>query len=419
MNLSWPIISLLALLLSNNSFAFELSQQLKLEPGLRYRHQQVNDPVRGDATADTLKLRLSADWQVNDNWKSFAQFDHVQAFNEDSYNSITVTRATSPIPDPSGSELNQLYLQYKSDGNWSASLGRQSIGFDNERHIGKIEFWQNDQNFDALSWTYQDNLHWTLHYVYLNKVHRIFGDDATEILPLEDIRFSNNPNRPPVELGNHKQNSHLINLKYSLNRTLKVTVFSYLLDNQTSVQQATKTYGLRASGKFKPRQLKYAYTVEVAQQKGAFDNPWSYTAPYYLAEFSSQYKSHQLQLSYERLEQDNGFVFDTSLGTNHKFQGWADVFSGYRLSAGLEDKYITYRGRNGKIRWRVVAHQFTSVEGDIRIGKEFDVELAYRYNRQWEFKLIAAKYMADKGLANSPTSQQDLSTWSVSVAYNL
>ena len=47
------------------------------------------------------------------------------------------------------------------------------------------------------------------------------------------------------------------------------------------------------------------------------------------------------------------------------------------------------------------------------------MELAYRYERQWEFKLIGAKYMADEGLADSPTSQQDLSTWSLSVAYNL
>jgi hypothetical protein len=37
------------------------------------------------------------------------------------------------------------------------------------------------------------------------------------------------------------------------------------------------------------------------------------------------------------------------------------------------------------------------------------MELAYRYERQWEFKLIGAKYMADEGLADSPTSQQDLS----------
>jgi hypothetical protein len=412
-------VFLSSILLAGGLKAFEINEQLNLEPSLRYRFQDVNDSFLGDATASTLKLRLSADWQIKDNWQGFVQLDHVHAFNEQNYNSVTVTRETSPIPDPKGSEINQFYIQYVSDKDWSAKLGRQFVSFDNERHIGKIEFWQNDQTIDALSLLYNDNVNWSIQYAYLHKVHRVFGDDATELLSPQDSRFDIDPLRPVNELGDHRHNSHLFNVKYSFNRQLQLSAFAYLLDNESSIRQAVNTFGLRATGEFKPSTIKYAYTVEAAQQKGAYDNPWNYTALYYLAELSAQYKSHQLQMSFEHLGEDNGFGFVTPLGTNHKFQGWADIFGGYINSMGLEDVYFTYRGRKGKIRWRAVAHQFSSVDDGADVGTEIDLELAYRYNREWEFKFIAAKYMADEGFANLPRSQYDLNTWSLSIAYNL
>lgn len=413
------LLLIILLLCQGNVLAIEVADNVTIEPSARYRYQDVNDPWFGNAQASTLKFRLSADWQATDNWQGFAQYDVVSAFNSNSYNSVTIKRNTSPIPDPEGQELNQLYVKYISDDDWQATIGRQSASFDNERHIGTVEFWQNDQTFDAFRFDYNDNIQWTASYLYIDKAHTILGDDARVKLPVEDIRFAFDPMRPATELGNQDHKSHLVNLSYQLNQQSKLTLYSYLIDNQSVRIFSTDTYGARFESAFKPEKVKYSYTVEYARQSNSGNSPWDFDADYLLLETSAQYKSHQLTLSYEKLGEDNGFGFATTLGTNHKFQGWADVFTNYLTRGGLKDTYVTYRGRNGKLRWRLVAHQFDSTTGGVTAGHELDLELAYRYDRQWEFKFIGAKYFADQGFSSLPSSQFDLSTWMLSAAYNL
>jgi hypothetical protein len=390
-----------------------------LEPSARYRYQDVADTNLGDAQANTLKLRLNANWQPNEKWQSFAQFDYVHAFNENHYNSVTVNRNTSPIPDPPGDELNQLWGKFQSDTNWSVTVGRQSVGLDNERHVGKIEFWQNDQTFDAVRFQYQDNLKWTINYLYLNKVKRIFGEDARATLSPEDSRFATNTQRPLNELGVHQHNSHLLNINYTFTRELRLSLYSYLLDNRSAKMLSSDTYGIRLLGDIKPQKIKYSYTLEFARQFSSNANPGRYSANYMFLEGSAQLNSHKFSVVYEKLGANNGFGFTTSLGTNHKFQGWADVFANYSSGGGLIDAQVSYQGRDGKLRWNLVGHQFNDVPQNIKIGNEVDFKLAYRYNRDWEFEFIAAKYLAAEGLVWLPASQHDLTTWMLSAAYKL
>lgn len=393
------------------------ASEIDVEPSARYRLLQVNDVARGNALASTLKLRLSASWSNQSNFESLVQADYVHAFNENDYNSVTVTRATSPIPDVPGAELNQAWIKYTSNYNWHAKLGRQIINLDNERHISSVEFWQNDQSFDALSVVYDDSTTWKFSYIYLNKVHRIFSDDAVALLPPEDIRFTDNPNRPFLELGNHKHDSHLLNLNYSINRYLGVSFYAYLLENKTAQQLSSDTYGIRLDGEIKPGAIKYGYTGEYAYQKTGNKSPWDFAGSYAFLEFSAQYKSQLLAISYERLEQDNGFAFATSLGNNHLFLGWADIFTNYFASGGIEDTFITYRGRKSKLRWRTVLHQFTNDNNGEVIGRELDVEIAYRFNRDWELTLLHAMYFSEEGLEGLIATQNDLQSTTLSLSY--
>jgi hypothetical protein len=399
--------------------ASELLDGLKLEPSARWRYQEVEDEYRGDAQANTLKLRLSADWQLSNNWQAFTQFDYVHAFDEAQYNSVAIARATSPIPDPPGPDLNQLYIKYQSDTNWSLALGRQAVGLDNERHVGSVEFWQNEQTLDALRFDYKDNLNWTVNYLYVDKVKRIFGDRSEAFLPHDDIRFETDPLRPINELGEHQHDSHLINMRYVINHQAKLSLYAYLLYNHSAPTLSSDTYGARLVGDFKPQRIKYSYTIEYALQSTSHDNPWQYSTDYLLLEANMQINSHQFSLSYEKFGEDNDFGFVTSLGTNHKFQGWADVFSTYAKGGGLQDFYLTYKGRDAKLRWRVMAHHFSGDSLSTQVGNEIDLELAYRYNRDWEFKFIAARYVADEGLSYVSASQHNLSTWMISAAYKL
>ena len=385
----------------------------------RYRYQAVNDAERGDAQASTLKLRVDGQWRPDEAWTAFAQLDHVEAFNEQGFNSVTFNPGTSPVPDPHGSEVNQLLLRYQSSSDWHMTLGRQALRFDNERHIGTIEFWQNDQTMDAVRFGYDDNIHWSASVVWVDKVHRIFGDDAGSTFSPNDVRFAPDATRPVSELGNHDHQSQLLNVAYQFDRQLKLVGYAYLLHNLSARIFSSDTFGVRLEGEVKPDTVKYGYNLEYARQSNRHDNPWQFDTDYRLLELSAQYRSHQIIFSYERLGADNGFGFATSLGTNHKFQGWADVFTSYNARGGLEDWHLTYRGRDGKLRWRVVLHQFEGIEEAVTAGHELDVEIAYRYDRKWEFKFIGAKYFADEGITRLAPSQQDLTTWMVSAAYNL
>lgn len=396
-----------------------LANEVDIEPSARYRFQQVDDDIRGDATANTLKLRLNARWNANEQWQSFIQADYVHAFNEQKYNSVAVNRATSPIPDTRGGELNQAWLKYTSDNDWAAIVGRQMLSFDNERHVSSVEFWQNDQTYDALTMNYNDSTNWDVSYSYVTRVHRIFGDDATTVLPQEDIRFESGIERPFLELGNHDHNTHLLNVNYVINRFVDLTAYAYLLDNETAGQLSSNTFGVRVDGEVKPSDIKYGYNVEFAHQSTVDDSPWDYTGYYAFAEISAQYKSHQLALSHEILSENNGFAFSTSLGNNHKFLGWIDVFSGYLNSDGVQDTYLTYRGRKAKLRWRLVAHQFASDTTGNTAGHEIDFEIGYRFNRKWEATVLSSMYFTKGGIEGLVASQNDLSSWTISLSYNL
>jgi len=294
-------------------------------------------------------LRLSAQWQINESFSSLLQLDHVHAFNENDFSYVTVTRDTSPILDIPGTELNQAWIAYNDDRDWSLKLGRQTLSFDNDRHISSIEFWQNDQVYDAISFEYGDPGQWNLSYSYINKVHRIFGREARRILPPEDIRFDTHPIRPFQELGIHEHNSHLLNASYQVNQYLAVSAYYYALDNLSASAFSSDTAGLRLTGEFKPSAVRYSYAAEYAYQETA----------------------------------------------------------------------DSYRGRKAKLRWRVIAHQIVSDTSGRVAGNEFDFELAYRFNRDWEASLIGSQFISKAGLEGLPESFEDLSTWTFSLKYNL
>ena len=169
-------IGLVLLFCAGSSAALATSiGQLQLEPSARWRYQQVDDPLRGDAIANTLKVRLDAQWQFSANWDLGYQLDAVHAFNPDRYNDNVTLSAHSPIPDVKGVDHNQLWLAYRSGEYGQFKLGRQVLNLDNQRHIGSVNFWQNEQSFDALNWQWTDNDKWTLNYTYIAKVRRIFG----------------------------------------------------------------------------------------------------------------------------------------------------------------------------------------------------------------------------------------------------
>jgi len=388
---------------------------------VRSRYQKTHDSWWNDANAFTTRVKLTSQFTLDENeqWQLLLQPNYVVVHN-DNYNSLTEFNSMSVIPDTAGGSLTQGYLSFKGHNNWQLKAGRQSISYDNERMVGALEYWQTPQSFDAVSVQYNDQMNWNIQYTYTNKVHRIFGKDATTQLPMDDPRYGHLEQRPASELGKHRLKGHFINVGYKTENNLQLVSYNYLLDNQDQPLFSSNTFGIRVADEFKPSNLKYRYNLEFAWQEDAFNNTDNYKAWYNLVEASIQYTSHTFQLSQETFSHDNGVGFKTSLGTNHKFQGWADVFTSYSGQNGLRDTFFTYKGRHKKLRWRAVYHDFNTYGDSQKIGYEIDAELAYRLTRKWELKVVYADYHADDTwIPEYLGANFDLTTWFMSVSYNM
>jgi hypothetical protein len=235
----------------------------------------------------------------------------------------------------------------------------------------------------------------------------------------DDVRFNQLAFRPALERGVHNHSSHLFDVDYQLNDTTSLSAFIYSLDNETFHGFSSHTIGVRLEGSAKPKKIKYLYEVELATQTDAYDSPWSYRAHYIATNIGMQFKSHRFELNYENIGDDNGFGFVHSLGSNHQFQGWADVFDQYQKPEGMSDTSIIYRGRKNTLRWRAKFHVFQSANHSVNAGRELDLELAWRATRKLEFSAIVARYIADDGFNTLPASQENRTTWFLSVKYNL
>ena len=387
----------------------------------RTRYQSTSDDWWHDGTAFTTRIKLTSKFTLDNQqqWQLLLQPNYVFVHNDD-YNSLSQFNLNSVIPDTEGASLTQGYLAFTSNNNWQIKLGRQSLSYDNERMVGALEYWQTPQSFDAISAQYNDQMNWNIQYAYIDKAQRIFGQDAKAKLPADDIRANSLAQRPISQWGEHNLNAHLINVSYKTENDLQLVAYSYLIDNKDQTLFSSNTLGMRVSDEFKPNRIKYRYSAEFAWQEGAHNNPDNYQAWYNLLEASIQYKSHIFQLSQETFSQDKGTGFQTSLGTNHKFQGWADVFTSYAGQKGLRNSYFTYRGRHKKLRWKAVYHDFSSYGNSQKIGYEIDVELAYRLTRKWELKAVYADYRTEDAWTPEYIGANfDLSTWFLSVAYNI
>ena len=161
----------------------EMFTQGKTGVAFRYRFEYVDqDNFTQDAEASTLRGRLNF---KTDDWKgfgAFAEFDYVTDVIWDDYNAgggNTPNKGQYPVvADPTGSDLNQAFLQWQNGAGGSLLRGgRQRIIYDNARFVGNVGWRQNEQTYDAAYFQQKvGSLDAQLAYVW--QVNRIFGDDV-------------------------------------------------------------------------------------------------------------------------------------------------------------------------------------------------------------------------------------------------
>jgi len=333
---------------------FEALTGGKVSFSARARYESVEqDNPRQDADAYTLRTTLGYKTGDFRGFSAFAEVEDVSDLGGDDYDSYPADGQGSDdysvVADPDDTEINQAYLQYNGFDT-EFKFGRQEItyrGAPFHRFIGTVLWRQNHQSFDAFSFQNSSLENTTINYAYVNKRHTITG--ATQDL-----------------------DSHLVNVKYDGLSFGNLEGYGYFLEFEENPGDSSKTLGLRFSGaKAVSEDVKVIYTAEYAKQDDYKDGTMD-DQNYYLAEIGAKYKGWLAKFSYEMQEGDGTDSFTTPLGTNHAFQGWADVFLG-TPDEGLEDMYFTVVGKVLGAKLVAVYHDFETDQGGIDAGNEFDV----------------------------------------------
>ena len=96
------------------------------------------------------------------------------------------------------------------------------------------------------------------------------------------------------------------------------------------------------------------------------------------------------------LGSDNGIPFQTPLGANHKFNGWADIFGINKPADGLQDFYGAIEAAIGPVKLDLIYHDFTADEGGGDYGTEIDAKLAWKIKKHYTLAASYASYDADE-----------------------
>ncbi|MPZ18757.1 MAG: hypothetical protein GEV06_12705 [Luteitalea sp.] len=377
-----PVCLALLLFLAAPSHAQDLASavtqgDLLFDTRLRYERAEEDNDLE-DAYATTLRLRLG---YATGRWRGFdalAHYEVVVALGGDhTYNSgpafldSTNGRTTrTTIADPTGNALDQVWLRYQGLAGTAITLGRQRITLDNHRFIGDVGWRQDDQTFDAATVVNTLLPATTLTYAYLRGQRFIF--------------FNDNGLNAHVLHARHEGIPHLTLIGY-----VHLIDFDNDTDPRAPGTPDHRNLGLRSELRLERAGL----NLEYADQSGHADAPATVDAEYWLAEAWAMLGPVTGTVGYEVLGGNGRYGFSTPLATNHKFQGFADVFLS-TPPAGVRDAYVTLAGNLARFQLTATYHDFSAEEGRGQYGDEIDLVVARPLNDRFSVLVKYAEYRA-------------------------
>jgi hypothetical protein len=361
--------------------AAEPAPALALEWDLRVRHEQVDDAVFGAlGLAGTARLRVGLRFHPADAWTGLIEAEALAGSGH--YNSGANGRVSFPqVLDPAGAELNQACLGWKR-ARGGAMLGRQRLLFDNQRWIGNVGWRQNEQTFDAFSIEASPRKGLTLRYAYLDRVHRVAGDDARDPLARE-----------------RALSTHAFNAAWK-HDTQQWVIYAYMHEDRDVAAASSATSGVRWTGSLPIGTSALGWTIEAARQHGHANNPLHFSHAYWLLEPAITLRGVTARAGIERLGGNGTHALQAPLATLHAFNGWADKFL-MTPSNGLQDRYLALGGSFGRERdgarptWQLALHDYRADRGGLRYGGEWDASLSVPLRKDVSALLKVANYRAD------------------------
>jgi len=277
----------------------------------RYEMADVNDNNLDTANALTNRLHLSATAGLFE-IENLTATVGLQSINNLGYTDYSIP-STNPkkydlITDPQEAMLSEASLDYKV-GKTALHGGRSQLNLDNQRFIGTVGWRQLERSYDTLSFTNTDIANLEVMAAYLYGYAGVGSVTTTET------------------------SSALLHAKYKVMDALTITAYDYMIGSQSD------TFGVAFSGEAPLGIAKVNYLAEFAKQS---DPTLEYRvkdvkadAGYMNLDLGANISSVLVGANFENLEKG----FNPSLGTNHKFNGWADVFyvGNAGPSGGLQD----------------------------------------------------------------------------------
>lgn len=354
------------------------AQNITLKPiaEARVRYEHVDQAGLATTEADGLTLRVRGGVTASTGGLSATVIGQGNLAVIDSYYDGLQGVATRPlIADPENIALYVAQLQYKTK-EFTLTGGRQRIILDDERFVGNVGFRNNGQTFDAVRAELTPGKKFKLDVSYAWKVRTIWGIDG-------------NAARQRAIDGDNI----LVNASYATSLGT-LTGFAYFVDQDEAAVQnfrlSNRTFGGRLAGS-RPlsKVAKLSYQLSFAQQQDFHRNPNDYSAHYWLGDLTLDVKAWKLNAGYEVLGGHKGAAFtsfQTPLGTNFKFQGWADKLL-TTPGNGVRDLYggVSYGwkkvGKIDTITLQAAYHRFDSDLASQHYGDEINLLATAKYKK--------------------------------------
>lgn len=348
--------------------------QIILESRLRYESYSPTGP---DATALTERLRLGWRSPTYSGVSLLVEGEAIGALNDGYADGVRADPRHAVIPDPEITELNRAQLEWKPNQSFDLIAGRQRIILGNARFVGNVGWRQNEQTFDAAKLVVSPTKAVTLTYAYIDKVRRPLGRESSQ--------------------GVWRGEGHVGQAETDLGVLGHGSVYAVLLDIDNAASQSSKTFGARLTGAHPVAAgLAATWEVEYARQYDWGNNPQNFGLNYHVLSAGLKGKTANGALFWERLGGDGVHGFQTPLGTTHGFQGLSDVI-GATPGRGVDDVFVR-AGATVKVvhplKLSGEVHDFRTVKGSDRLGREFDATLSAPLAKGWSLDVGVARFDA-------------------------
>ena len=382
---------------------------------LNYRYENVNEdnrynPATGlllpaskqpqTANANTARLRLGFLSPVFNGFQGYAEYAGNLALDDQYNNTLASGNSSySKVADPQGSELNQLWVAYTGIADNTFKVGRQRIKLDDDRFIGNVGWRQMEQTYDSILLTHNNQ--------------KLFGlvVNAGYIGSVQNFTQTHNNIEAPI-----------INLNYKMGEYGNLVGYGYWLDftQPQYFAKSSQTYGLRATCCVKPLdsikvsdKLGIVYTAEWSHQSNYGHSSTPYSAERY--NFMGGFSAYNVMFQ-GAMEQLNGSgvnkAFSTPLGTNHAFQGWADLFL-VTPSNGIRDVFGTVMlpFQRGDLVLSGIYHEYTDDTGRYNYGNEWNFQAVQKLGKHYTLLAKYAYYHAGDNLDPTFKSTDTQKIW--------